>query len=270
MPEPNDYDRFVDWGKRIERESPFFRVEFEAHGVRTVLDVGCGTGMLPVEWATWGLAVVGADPDVGMLAKAACNAEGAADRIASAGGSVTFVEGGFGEMARLAPGPFDAVTCTGNALPHVDGPAAIGPALRDLASVLKPGGLLVLHLLNHDRLIDAHVRHIPPVIREAEDGIRVFMRFIDYEEGGIRFDFVTLHRPAGAWETGEPWQTASRRSLHTAMPSHLLRGELVAAGFPDVRVFGGHDRSAFRPDQDESVLIVAIRREGGFAVTSPI
>jgi SAM-dependent methyltransferase len=264
VPEPNDYDRLVDWRKRIDRESPFFRREFGAHGVRSVLDVGCGTGMLPIEWAKWGLAVTGVDPDAGMLLKAQANAEAAHAEIGSADGSVRFVCGGFGELRGLGLGTFDAVTCTGNALPHIDGVAALPATLRDFAAVLRPGGLLVLHLLNHDRLIGGQVHAIPPVFRREADGIWAFLRFIDYEEGGIRFDFVTLHRPAGAWESGEPWETQSRRSLHAALPSQVLRGELVPAGFNDVRVFGNHEGAPLRPEADESVLIAAVRREAAF------
>jgi SAM-dependent methyltransferase len=269
MPDPGAYDRLVDWGKRLERESPFYRREFDAHGVRTLIDVGCGTGMLAIRWATWGLDVVGVDPDPAMLEQAVRNAEPAREEIEAAGGSVRFMSGGFGELARLGLGPVDAVTCTGNALPHVDGQAALASTLQDFAAVLRPGGLLVLHLLNHDRLIGARVRTIPPVLREDDDGTWVFLRVIDYEPDAIRFDFVTLHRPAGAWENGAAWETDSRRSRHTALPSQLLRGELVSAGFPDVRVFGNHDGTPFRPAEDESILVVAQRREGGFSRVAP-
>lgn len=265
MPEPGDYDRFVDWRKRIDRESPFFRREFEAHGVRTVIDVGCGTGMLPIEWAKWGLDTVGVDPDAGMLEKAMLNADAARVEIEAAGGSVRFARGGFGELAGMGLGRADAVTCTGNALPHINGQEALGPALRDIAAVLRPGGMLVLHLLNHDRLIGAKVRSIPPVVRDMEDGTRVFLRLMDYVEGGIRFDFVTLYRPLGAWEDEAEWETSSRRSLHTALPLQLLRGELVSAGFTDVRVYGNHSGAVFDPALDESVLVIAARGESGFA-----
>lgn len=269
VPEPNDYDRFVDWHKRLDRESPFYRHEFEAHKVGSVIDVGCGTGMLPVHWATCGLHVIGVDPDESMLAKAAVNAEEARAAIEAAGGSVRFVRGGFGDLAGLGLGPADAVTCTGNALPHLSGQDALAPTLQDFAAVLRPGGLLVLHLLNHDRLLSSHIRAIPPVVRDAEDGTWAFLRFMDYEDAGIRFDFVTLHRLPLAWEVGAPWETTSRRSLHTALPSSLLRGGLVGAGFPDVQVFGDHAKAPFRPDEDESVLMVAVRREDGFALTGP-
>jgi 2-polyprenyl-3-methyl-5-hydroxy-6-metoxy-1,4-benzoquinol methylase len=41
-------------------------------------------------------------------------------------------------------GHFDAVFCVGNSLPHASGPAARRAALRQMAGVLRPGGLLAL------------------------------------------------------------------------------------------------------------------------------
>lgn len=252
-----DYDRFVDWDKRLAREEPFFAREFAAAGVRRIVDVGCGTGKHAVMWARAGLDVVGVDPDPSMLAQAERNVAEAAAAIAEAGGSVTLLAGGFGGLAASGVGTADAVTCTGNALPHVDGAAGLEAAVADFADVLRPGGLLVLHLLNHDRLLAARVRSIPPVVREDETGTWVFLRVMDYVEGGIGFDFVTLQRPAGAWESGAAWETASRRSVHTAVPTAMLNAALGAAGFTGVRLLGGHDGHALDPQADESVIVVA-------------
>lgn len=254
-----DYDRFVDWAARLEREAPFFRREFTARGVKRVLDVGCGTGQHAIMWAKWGLEVVGVDPSGSMLAQARVNAANAADAIAQVGGSLTFVEGGFGELGGLGLGPADAVTCTGNALPHADGIDGLRCAVKDFAAVLRPGGLCVLHLLNHDRLIARQVRAIPPVVREGNDGTWVFLRVMDYVEGGIRFDFLTLHRPAGGWESDARWVSSSRRSLHTAMPSGVLRGELEGAGIGALRLFGNHRGTAFDAAEDESLIVAGVR-----------
>ena len=168
-----DYDTFVDWTKRLEREGPFFRGAFEAHRVRTVLDVGCGSGRHALMWAGWGLDVVGADIDPSMLAQAEINRREVARSIEAVGGTITFVDAGFGTLESAGLGGFDAVTCTGNALPHVAGPAGLKEALEDFAAVLRPGGLLILHLLNHDRLLTEHLRAIPPVVRETDEGTRV-------------------------------------------------------------------------------------------------
>jgi SAM-dependent methyltransferase len=255
MESASDYDRFVDWNKRLRREAPFFRREFAAHDVHRVVDVGSGSGMHAAMWARWGLDVVGVDPDAAMLEQARRNAAATAAKIAVAGGSLHFVTGAFGELGSLKLGAADALTCTGNALPHLAGVEALVPVLRDFAAVLRPGGLLVLHLLNHDRLLAEHVRVIPPVVRDADDGTWVFLRVMDYVEGGILFDFITLHRPA----EDAPWETISRRSLHTALPTATLLSGLGEAGFRNVAFFGAHDGAAFRPDADESVVVTAVK-----------
>jgi glycine/sarcosine N-methyltransferase len=248
----DDYDRFVDWDKRLAREAPFFSHLFEERGVSSAIDVGCGTGRHAVMFSSWGVDVVGVDPDERMLAQARAHA-------AASGREVRFAEGGFGGLVGLGLGPVDAVTCTGNALPHVAGVQGLRIALADFAAVLRPGGVLVLHLLNHDRLIDARVRSIPPVVREDSEGTSVFLRVMDYVEDGIRFDFVTMRRPAGGWEEDAPWEVSSRRSLHAALPTPLLGRELVAGGFGEVRLFGDHTGRRFESESDESVLMTATR-----------
>ena len=102
-------------------------------------------------------------------------------------------------------------------------------------------GSVVLHLLNHSRLLANKLATIPPVVRDTPDGTLVFLRVLDYPEGGevIGFDFLTMTRDA---EGG--WQIASRRSLHTALPPELLRTELQAAGFEHIELLGGHDGNA--------------------------
>ncbi len=247
-----DYDRFVDWDKRLLREGPFFRREFADHGVKRVVDVGCGTGRHAVMFSSWGLESTGVDPSEEMLTQAR-------EYAARTGSSARFVEGGFGGLTGLALGGVDAVVCTGNALPHVDGIAGLDLALADFAEVLDPGGLLVLHLLNHDRLLDGAVRSMAPVVRDGEDGKWVFLRVMDVKEGVIQFDFLTLHLPAGGWDSGAGWEVSSRRSPHTALPTSVLVPQLRAAGFGDVHLYGDHSRKEFDPAEDESVIVTATK-----------
>jgi SAM-dependent methyltransferase len=248
-PQPvDDYDRFVDWDKRLAREAPFFRELFEQAGVRSVADVGAGSGRHSLLFASWGLTVYPIDPDPGMLAAARANAE-------AAGVDQPFYEGVFGEVAEVVPGQVDAVTCTGNALPHVDGIPGLRRALADFAEVLRPDGLLVLHLLNHQRLLDQRIRSIPPVVRDTDQGTMVFLRVMSYDEpGGIGFDFLTLRREAPGH-----WETRARHSVHTALPAFMLVDELDRVGFDRFELFGGHDRHDFDGERDESVIVVARR-----------
>jgi SAM-dependent methyltransferase len=250
----SDYDTFVNWDARLKRELPLFRRVFDEAGAASVIDVGAGSAKHSIAFAQWGLSVDAVDPDDSMLAQAEVNAAAAAQSIAEAGGELRLVRAGFGELAARGLGPADALVCTGNALPHVAGLAGLRAALADFLAVLRPGGVLVLHLLNHAKLLRTRPRSIPPIVREEPDGTRVFLRVIDYPQGDefLDFDFVTLTR-----DSCGVWDVTSRRSPHTALPVELLRAELAAAGFERIEAFGSHDGTPLDADKDESVIVVA-------------
>ena len=251
----SDYDQFVDWDKRLAREAELYRSVFEAAGARSVIDVGAGSARHAIMFAQWGMSVDAVDPDDSMLAQAEANAAAAAGEIAAASGELRIVRAGFGELATRGLGPADALVCSGNALPHVDGHAGLTRTLADFAAVLRPGAAIVLHLLNHERLLAKRPRVIPPVLRDTPEGTKVFLRVIDYPAGDefLDFDFLTLVRDAD----GE-WDLTHRRSPHTALPASLLSDALAAAGFGDIELLGGHDGHALT-DADESAIVVACR-----------
>lgn len=252
----SDYDQFVDWGKRLARETPFFRRLFDEVGARSVIDVGAGSARHSIEFASWGLSVDAVDPSESMLAQAEANIAEASDRIGAAGGELRLLSGGFGELAAHGLRDADALVCTGNALPHVAGRAGLREALADFSAVIRSGGVVVLHLLNHARLLSARIRTIPPVVRDTPEGTKMFLRVIDYPQGDevLEFDFLTLARG-----TDGEWQVEHRRSPHTALPFELLRSELEAAGFQNVEAFGNHEGKPFDAEKDESVIVVARR-----------
>ncbi len=250
MPKPPDYDVFVNWDKRLAREAPFYRAVFDEVDARTVADVGAGSARMSLMFASWGLTVYAIDPDPGMLEQARKNA-------AEAGIDLPIYAGAFGDVADVVPGQVDAIVCSGNALPHVGGLPELKRAFADFAEVVRPGGALVLHLLNHQRLLDQRIRTVPPVVRETAEGTLVFLRVLDYDDpAGIGFDFLTLRRsPDGAWDVAN-----ARRSVHTALPSYVLVDELDHAGFTRIALFGSHDRKPFEAEKDESVIVLAYRR----------
>ncbi|MBN2247123.1 MAG: class I SAM-dependent methyltransferase [Coriobacteriia bacterium] len=267
--EEREYDELVNWDARLTREGPFFRRLFDEHDVRSVADVGAGSARHSIMYRSWGLDVTAIDPSADMLELARENAE----RL---GSDVRIVEGGFGDVARIVGGPVDAVTCTGNALPHVRSLEGLREALGDFAAALRPGGVLVLHYLNHDRLVTQRIRTMSPVFRETPAGDKFFLRLLGYtpEGDGVLFDFVTLVRDADVRETphtieswpktleDDPtggWSLRSRRSLHFAMPLELIKAELERAGFGDVQALGDHAGRPLDVDTDESMIVVAVR-----------
>lgn len=252
-----DYDEFVDWDKRLAGEGPFFERLFHENSVQRVIDMGAGSARHAIMFAGWGLEVVAIDPDESMLLAARRNIERHADQIASGGGSVRLERGSFGELHRMGLGLVDALVCTGNALPHVDGRDGLTETLADFGSVVAPGGVLVLHLLNHARLLKTRSSAIAPKVCKNDSGTKVFLRILDFPPGdeSIDFDFVTLERdPAGAWSL------SNRRSAHTVITREILGRELPCCGFAELEVYGDHTGGALDEDVDESIIAVARRR----------
>ncbi|MEA5075732.1 MAG: class I SAM-dependent methyltransferase [Coriobacteriia bacterium] len=267
--EEREYDELVNWDARLTREGPFFRDLFERYGVRSVADVGAGSARHSIMYRSWGLDVTAIDPSADML-------ELARENVARLGSDVRVVEGGFGQIAGIVGTSIDAVTCTGNALPHVRSTEGLALTLADFAAALRPGGVLVLHYLNHDRLLSKRIRTMSPVFRETATADKFFIRVLDYTPtgDGILFDFVTLVRDAEVRDTPHTieswpqtlesdqsggWSTRSRRSLHFALPVRTITPALERAGFTAVRVLGDHSGRALDPDNDESMIVVAER-----------
>lgn len=105
---------------------------------RHVLDVGCGGGLLAEAMARRGATVTGIDLSPDSLAVARLHL------LESAPLQVTYREISAEELARLAPGTFDVVTCM-ELLEHVPDPASL---LASCANLARPGGSVLCSTIN--------------------------------------------------------------------------------------------------------------------------
>jgi 2-polyprenyl-6-hydroxyphenyl methylase/3-demethylubiquinone-9 3-methyltransferase len=106
---------------------------------KTVLDVGCGGGILAEAMATRGARVTGIDLGEAPLAVARLH-------LQESGQQVEYRKITAEDLARAQPGAFDVVTCM-EMLEHVPDPASIVTAC---AQLVKPGGQLFFSTLNRN------------------------------------------------------------------------------------------------------------------------
>jgi SAM-dependent methyltransferase len=249
-----DYDRMVSWESRRSREEGFFRGLFDVADVRTVLDAACGTGMHAIGFARRGMGSAGADVSPVMIERARENA-------AAADVAVDFRVAGFGGLSASFPGPFDAVTCIGNSLPHLRDDRSLRDCLSDFAVLLKPGGLLVIQNRNYDRLLRERQRLAPLAARSDADGETLFVRITDFPAPGnvpddaIEFTIVTLRKREGAWR--QSVKTTPLRALRRAVVEKALHD----AGFSSIETFGSYERASFDAATASDLIVVA--RKGG-------
>ncbi len=103
----------------------------EELGARSVLDVGCGTGVFALLLTNHGMTVTGVDPAAGSLAVA--RAKPGADRV-------TWILGDATALPALA---VDLATMTGNAAQAIVDPMDWEATLRHVHDALRPGGCFV-------------------------------------------------------------------------------------------------------------------------------
>ena len=165
---------------------------------------------------------------------------------------------GFGALGGSLPGPFDAITCIGNSLPHLPDDA-LAACCADFAALLHPGGLLVIQNRNYDRLLRERQRFMPLASRVDEEGETLFLRISDFRSPGdpagelIDFTIVTLKKRDGAWT--QTVQTTPLRPLRRA----TVEKALAAAGFSSMSFYGGYGMSA-ADSPDATDLVVVARR----------
>jgi 2-polyprenyl-3-methyl-5-hydroxy-6-metoxy-1,4-benzoquinol methylase len=153
------YDAIAAGYDEQVRGDDWMRRQLHAHYMRVfqtgerVLDVGCGTGLDTLALARMGVRVVGIDGSAAMIAclREKSAAERRADRVDAI---VLRIE----DLSSLDSGPFDGLVsafASLNTLPDLDGFAA------DAARLVRPGGRMVLHMLNRFSLWEwlGYVRH---------------------------------------------------------------------------------------------------------------
>lgn len=113
----------------------FWRALADESGAHSIIDLGCGTGILTVTLAGPGRRVVGVDPSATMLDRA---------RGRPGAETVTWVHG---DSRQLPETSADLAVMTGNVAQHIDD-QDWARTLRDLRGALRHGGTLAFESRN--------------------------------------------------------------------------------------------------------------------------
>lgn len=128
---------------QVTRQCDFVEAVLGLPRGATILDVGCGTGLQAIELTERGYLVVGLDLSLPMITRAAEEAQYRNLRI-------NFLHTDIREIQ--FDGAFDAVVCLGTTFGFFDDDSNRN-VLGRLRDALKPGGRLLLDLVNRDHVI---------------------------------------------------------------------------------------------------------------------
>ncbi|HEX5114889.1 MAG TPA: methyltransferase domain-containing protein [Pseudonocardiaceae bacterium] len=217
----------------------YYRALADEIGARSIVDLGCGTGLLTRSLAGPGRTVVGVDPSRTMLDHA---------RRQPGAESVTWVHG---DATALAPnGTADLAVCTGNAIMHI-GPRELPETLAALAKSLRPGGTLSFESRNPAyREWERWTREATYGERAIPSGqLREWLDVTEIDDGRVVFDAHNV------FPDGEDRVYTSVLFFRTASE---FRRELTAAGFTDVTWTG--DWHGGPADDGSRIFVFRARR----------
>jgi SAM-dependent methyltransferase len=246
----SEYRRMVAWESRIKREGPFLTQALERAPERSVLDVGCGTGEHTAFFARLGARSVGIDRSEEMLAQAKDHEARSEGRFLL--GDVTCAP----ELRKERP--FGLAICLGNMLPHITEEATLEALLGTVHDALLPQGLLVLQILNYQRILDQGIRHLPVNFREGEGEEEVvFLRLIKpVSSERILFFPTTLVVDA---EGSEPVSVRRTRRVELRpWTAAQLVPVFAGAGF-QVELYGDLHGGDFLDQESHDLVMVAVR-----------
>lgn len=241
---PEVYAALVNWPRRLEREGPFFRDAFATAGVRTVLDLACGTGHHAAQFASWGLDVTGLDGSPEMIRY--CRARH---------GESAELRWGVQRLEALQQieGQFDAITCIGNSLSLLPDVDAVRSAIGHITRLLSPGGVTVVHVLNCWRLADGPICWQKLQRINADGTERMLLKGV-HRAGKRAFVDMVMHDCG----TAEPTLEA-RSTPMLPLEADVLLGQFRKSGCDDVLSVGDHSRTPFDRATSDGLIVVARR-----------
>ena len=193
----------------------YYRVLADEIDARSIVDLGCGTGLLTRSLAGPGRSVIGVDPSRTMLDYA---------RQQPGGSAVTWIHG---EASALpATGMADLAICTGNAIMHVS-PEELPSTLASLEKVLRAGGTLSFESRNPaSRAWERWTPEATYSERVTQAGhLREWLDVTDISDGRVVFDAHNVF-PDG--------QDRVYTSILFFRTADEFQRELDLAGFTDI------------------------------------
>ncbi|WP_462318409.1 class I SAM-dependent methyltransferase [Marinilabilia sp.] len=231
----SDYYDFIFPPSTKQRD--FLGSELNGISGMVLLEAGCGTGNLAFLLAERGAVVTGIDLDSEMILKARSKKP--------SDSNVEFENLDILKMGGHFPNPiFDGIVSFGNTIVHLEDKAEIKQFLRNSLEALRPGGKVMLQIINYDRILNQGINFLPTI----ENDKITFERYYDLDESDNRIFFKTVLRVK---ENG-----LEIKNKVKLLP--LRKDELVSlideVGYRDVRFFGNFDKDPLTEDSVPLIL----------------
>ena len=234
------YDEMTNLKSRLESIKDFISSIKNRYNLTSGIDVACGTGRHVIAMSRMCIQAVGADVSKGMLDRAIVAAK-------EADVKARWVNCPMQELSQHVKEKFDIVLCLGNSLPHILSQEDLDKTISGFSEVLRPGGILLIQLLNYHRILKENNR----IVAITKSSNNEYVRFYDFLPKLIQFNLLKIE-----------WQ--GKQSKHTVASTPLfpytmdvLQEALQKHLFSTINAYSDLDFNSFDEGNSTSLVIEA-------------
>lgn len=254
------YDTIIDQKARLDMEIPDLVSMFKELNVKTVLDIGSGTGVHSIALAQKGFDVLGMDRSSGMIRVAQEKAKALPANIRS---KIKFISKDYVDLEKTLGRKFDAVIFMGSALAHIEDPQK---TLQAVNEVLNDKAAIICQISNYHKVMEVNKRFFAFDIRKSpyiEEKEQAFLRFFDEEQDGYLTQNLSIFGRGS-----KKWIFKGLRSMRVYPLTKLkITAFLKKVKFSNIKYYGGDKgyfydylfRKPFKEEESDVLTVVAQR-----------
>jgi len=146
---------------------------------------------------------------------------------------------------------FDSVICFGNTLVHLKDIEEIVPVLSQMNHITVKGGVLLLQIINYDRIFNNNSFDLPEIDNEH---IAFSRRYEKRDDKRLDFNTVLTDKKNG---------TVIKNSvpLYPASSTEIIKA-LEQSGWKDIEMYGSFKKEKFNPSDSYHLIVKASRPKG--------
>jgi len=234
-----NYDEMISFDIAVEKKKKLLKNIIKPE-MKYSADLGCGSGVDSIALTSLGLKVTAFDPSVEMLAVAKEN-------IIREKAKATFHNQSIDSISEEFDNQFDLVVSLGNTFANI-GKEQLVKSLQRCNQILKPQGILLIQILNYEKILSEKQR----IVNITEGGDKYFIRFYDFISDDVTFNILIFNKA----------KPTEHKLISTKLFPHKLddfNNALKRVEFSEVEFFSDLDLTVFNKEQSKDLIIRVIK-----------